>query len=387
MALVNRYQTLALGTVIASALISASPVWAANKTIKIACESALTGQVAFYGVPICNAVQLAISQSKDDLAKSGVDLQYMPADDQVDAAQAPAIARKVIQDEAVIGVVGPIFGSTTNAVGPLYTQAHIPMLTMGTAAELANKGWTMFRVVPNDDLQSAAVADYLVKALKMKKIAVIEDGTQYGHGLGEAVKAQVKKNGGTVVVEEAIEPNADDFSSTVTKIVSSGATGVFLGASVNTETVFNKQLVEGGFKGAFFAPDGSLSPDFVKLAGPASEGTYFTAQAAPVADFGGPKTGPLADFFTAYEKQFSKPAQAYSAEAYDATNMIVAGIRSGAQDRDALLKYFRSQSFKGTTRNFKFAANGEPEGEVAINIYRIKDGKIAWLGVSSDLTK
>src|SRR3954447_16926515 len=153
-----------------AALLTASQGWAENQTLKIAYEGALTGGIAFYGIPIGNAVELAIEQRKDELAKQAVTLEYLPADDQVDAAQAPTIARKVIQDESVIGIVGPIFGSTTNAVGPLYTQADLVMLSMGTAAELSTKGWTMFRVVPNDDIQAAAVGDYLTKALKMTKI-------------------------------------------------------------------------------------------------------------------------------------------------------------------------------------------------------------------------
>jgi branched-chain amino acid transport system substrate-binding protein len=368
-------------------LLASGSSLADTQTLKIAYEGALTGGIAFFGIPIGNGVKLAIEQRKDELAKAGVNLEYMPADDQVDAAQAPTIARKVIQDSSVIGVVGPIFGSTTNAVGPLYTEANMVMLSMGTAAQLSSKGWTMFRVVPNDDIQAAAVGDYLIKALKMKQIGVIDDGTQYGHGLAEAVKAELKKNGGNVVVEEAIDPNGDDFSSTVSKILASGATGVFLGASVNTETVFNRQLVEGGFKGAFFAPDGTLSPDYIKLAGPASEGTYFTSQAAPVGSFGGPTTGPLADFFTAYEARFGQPAQAYSAEGYDSANMISEAIKSGVHDRKGMVEYFRTKSFKGVARTYKFKENGEPEGDAGINIYQIKNAKINWLGVSSDLVK
>jgi branched-chain amino acid transport system substrate-binding protein len=380
------FRTGVLGATLVLGLAAGSAGAAEMKTLKIAYEGALTGPVAFFGVPIGNAVQLAVAQAKDEMAKAGVDLQYVPADDQVDAAQAPAVARKMIQDDAVIGVVGPIFGSTTNAVGPLYTEAHVAMLTMGTAAQLATKGWTIFRVVPNDDLQAAAVADYLVKALKLKKIAVIDDGTQYGHGLGEAVKAEVKKDGGEVAAAEAVDPSADDYSSTISKLIANGAEGVFLGASVNTETVFNRQLREAEFKGAFFAPDGSLSPDFVKLAGPASEGTYFTCQCAPVPAYGGPASGPLADFVAAYQKQFGASPQAYSAEGYDAAGMIVAAIRSGVRDRNGLLNFMRTQSYQGTTRSYKFQPNGEPQG-TTINLYQIKGGKIAWLGTTDDLLK
>jgi branched-chain amino acid transport system substrate-binding protein len=369
------------------ALIMSGQASAENQTITIAYQGALTGGIAFYGIPIGNAVQLAIEQHKAEFAKLGVDLEYMPADDQVDAAQAPTVARKVIQDESVIGVVGPIFGSTTNAVGQLYTQADLVMLSEGTAAELSKKGWTMFRVVPNDDIQAAAAADYMQKVLKMTKIAVIDDATQYGHGLAGAVKAQVRKNGGDVVAEEAIDPNGDDFSSTVNKILASGATGVFLGASVNTETVFNRQLVEGGFTGAFFAPDGTLSTDYMKLAGPASEGTYFTSQAAPVAAYGGPTKGPLADFYAAYQTRFGVPAQSYSAEGYDAANMMIDAIKQGVRDRKGMVQYFRTKSYEGVARTYKFQPNGEPEGAPNISIYRIEDGKITWLGLSSELTQ
>jgi branched-chain amino acid transport system substrate-binding protein len=377
---------LALAGGVAFVFASGSSGAADTQTVKIAYEGALTGPVAFYGIPIGNAVQLAISQAQGGMNSAGVDLQYVPADDQVDAAQAPAVARKMIEDDAVIGVVGPIFGSTTNAVGPLYTDAHMAMLTMGTAAALATKGWTMFRVVPNDDLQAQAAADYIVKVLGAKKVAVIDDATQYGHGLGEAVKAQVKKDGGEIVAEEAIDPNADDYASTISKIMANGAEAVFLGASVNTETVFNRQLREAEFKGPFFAPDGSLSPDFVKLAGPGSEGTYFTCQCAPVPEYGGPTSGPLADFVAAYQKQFSASPQAYSAEGYDAANMIVTALRSGVKDRQGLVNWLKSNSYKGITRDYKFQPNGEPEG-TTINIYQIKNGKIAWLGTTDELLK
>src|SRR5262245_18477696 len=113
---------------IGASLFMSGQGWADSQTIKIAYQGALTGGIAFFRIPIGNAVELAIEQQEDELAKQGVTLEYMPADDQVDAAQAPTIARKVIQDESVIGVVGPIFGSTTNAAGPLYTQADMVML-------------------------------------------------------------------------------------------------------------------------------------------------------------------------------------------------------------------------------------------------------------------
>jgi branched-chain amino acid transport system substrate-binding protein len=357
-----------------------------SKVVKIAFQGALTGPVAFNGIPIANGVQLAIGQAHDELMKQGIDLQYLAADDQIDPAQAAAVARKVIQDEAVIGVVGPMYGIDTNAAAPLYTEARMAMLSMGTAKELASHDWTFFRAVPNDDLQSAAVGGYLTKVLGAKKIALIDDGTQYGHGLVTATTDTIKANGAEVAVAESIDPTSDDYSSTVSKILANNVDGVFTTGVVNIITSFNRQLTDGGYTGAFFAPDGSLSPDFIKLAGPGSEGAYFTCQCAPVPTYGGPTTGPLADFVTAYKAKFNEPPQAYSAEAYDVANFLIDGIKAGVKDRAGMVDYLHGNDHKGVAADYKFEANGEPAGST-INIYQIKDGKIGWLGTSDDLIK
>ena len=367
-------------------LALAAPAAAADRIATIAFQGALTGPIAFIGVPIGNAVTLAIEQAKDELARAGVELRYLPADDQVDPAQAPAVARKVIQDPAVLGVVGPIFGNTVNAAGPLYTEARLAMMTIGTAAALTTKGWTVFRIVPNDDLQSVAVAGYLVRKLKLTRIAILDDGTQYGHGLAAKAEAEVARLGGTVVTAETIDPASDDYSSTIAKLMAAGAEAVFLGAVVDTEAVFNRQLAEAGFKGAFFAPDGSLSPDYVKLTGAGAEGTYFTCQCAPVPAYGGPATGPLARFVAAYEKRFGSPPQAYTAEGYDAAGMMIEAIRSGVRDREGMLAFLRSRTFEGVTRTYRFRADGEPEG-TTINIYQVRGGRIAWLGTTDELVR
>ncbi len=355
-------------------------------SVKIAFQGALTGPVAFYGTPIGNAVRLAVERAQAEMKNDGLDLQYLEADDQVDPAQSAAVARKVIEDGHVVAVVGPMFGVDTIAAAPLYTEAKLPMISMGTAAELATRKWTFFRAVPNDDLQAKAVGSYLTKVLGLKRIAVIEDGTSYGHGLAAAVKASVVANGGEVVVSEAIDPNTDDFSSTVAKIVANQAQGTFLGASVNPETTFNRQLGEGGYRGAFFAPDGSLSPDFIRLAGPASDGTYFTCQCAPVPEYGGPTSGPLADFVAAYKARYGTSPQAYSAEGFDVANFVIQAIKAGARDGQAVSAYLHDNTYQGASRTFKYQANGEPAG-TTINIYQIKGDKIAWLGTTDTLIK
>lgn len=355
---------------------------APGQLYKIAFQGALTGPVAVIGQPMENAVALAVEQGK----AKGLNLDVLLGDDQVDPAQAPAVAQKVIGDGHVVGVVGPMFGSDTNAVGPLYTAANMAMLSVGSAAALSKNGWTLFRVIPNDDTQGAVAADYAAKVLNAKKFAVIDDATQYGHGLALVVASQAVKDGAAVADQDQIDPKADDFSATIGKILASGADMVFLGASFPQTAQFNRQLRDKGFKGSFFAPDGSVTPDFAKQAGTQGEGTYFTCQCAPVPAYGGPTSGPLAQFVTDYKAKFGQDPQAYSAECYDAANMVIAAIQGGATTPQAVTAWLKTANYQGVTKSYAWDSTGELKTS-SVNMYQIKSGQISWLGLSTDLIK
>ena len=64
----------------------------------------------------------------------------------------------------------------------------------------------------------------------------------------------------------------------------------------------------------------------------------------------------------------------YSAEAYDSANFFLAGIASGAQDRDALNTYVSTESYTGITKTMKFDEKGEVS-DVAIYAYRSRTAR------------
>jgi branched-chain amino acid transport system substrate-binding protein len=365
----------------------AAPAASSSQTVKVAYVGAITGNFAAVGLPIGNSVQLAVEQAAPDLAKMGITLQYVPGDDQMDAAQTPQIARKVAGDNDVIGVVGPMFGIDTNPAAPILTQAGLVQLTPGaTAADLTTHGWTFYRLVPNDDIQGAVGAQYILKVLKLKKMAVIDDSTQYGHGVSEVVQKQLVEGGATITDRESVDDKSDDYSPTIAKVISSGSDGVYMGGSITVQYTFVRQLREKGFKGPYVAPDGALSPDFPEKAGPGSEGSIVTCQCAPVPAYGGPASGPLADYVNAYKAKFNSEPQAYSPEGYDGANLIIAAIKAGKKDRAGVLDYVKNAHFQGVAKNYAFQTSGELQGS-AMNIYQVKNGKIAWLGISDDLIK
>ena len=96
-----------------------------SQTVTIAFEGPLSGDNQQLGINEVNGVQLAIDQAnaKGDL---GFKLKLLKADDGGDPAKAPAAAAQVIQDNTVMGVIGPSFSGATQAVG--WTVGRAPRI-------------------------------------------------------------------------------------------------------------------------------------------------------------------------------------------------------------------------------------------------------------------
>ena len=136
-------------------------------TYKIAFQGPLTGDNKQLGINEVNGVQLAIEQA--NAAKNlCFQLSLLQSDDGGTAAQAPAAAAAILQDPAVVGVVGPSFSGATAAVGAKYSQAGMALISPSATNEtLTSQGFTTFhRIVPTDGVEGKATADFLATKYK-----------------------------------------------------------------------------------------------------------------------------------------------------------------------------------------------------------------------------
>src|SRR5215210_4167306 len=90
-----------------------------GQTYKIAFQGPLSGDNAQLGINEVNGVQLAIDQANES-GELDFKLELVKADDQGSPEQAPTAAAQVLQDDAVLGVVGPSCSGATKAVGAPY---------------------------------------------------------------------------------------------------------------------------------------------------------------------------------------------------------------------------------------------------------------------------
>ena len=158
-----------------------------GSALKLGFFGALTGANAQLGINIQNGEKLAVAQYNATNPANPVTLD--PFDSQGDPSQANNGATKLIGDK-VVAVIGPAFSGESAAADPIFEAAQIPNVSASaTNVKLAQNGWKFFhRVLADDSLQGPGDADYLVKTVGAKNIAVIDDNSTYGAGLADRLR-------------------------------------------------------------------------------------------------------------------------------------------------------------------------------------------------------
>lgn len=322
-----------------------------------------TGDYANLGINIIGGAKVALDEFNNSGGDCDVTLQEN--DSQGDPEKATPLAQKIINDSNVVGVVGPTFSGESDATGPAFDEAGLVTVSASaTNPALTTHGWKTFhRILGNDDQQAPAIAQYIKNTLNAEKVMVVDDATEYGKGLADNVK---KDLGSLVTDTDTVQQKQTDFSATVTKAKASGTQAFFYGGYYAEAGLLVKQLRQGGYTGVFVSADGSNDPGFVKAAGnAAAEGAVLTCPCAPSPE----------DFTAKFKEVNGQDPGTYSAEGYDAMNILLKGLAEGNTSREDMLDWVTNFDGEGITKHIKFDETGEV-AEVVVYAYPVSDGAI-----------
>ena len=343
---------------VAFGLTSVPAASAAVKTYTIGYQGPLSGGEASTGIDEQNAVKYAIKLF--EAKNKGFKIKLVSIDDQGDPAVAGTVAPGVASNKNVLGVVGPAYSGATIASLPYYKSVNMALISpSATRVSLTDPtspdfgGPIFHRVVGKDDLQGPALAKYATAGVSAAKVFVFDDQSAYAVPLRGFVEAGLKKvAGATVVGGDSVPNTTTDFSPTIAKIKTSGATVVIYTGYYSQAAVFIKQLRDSGSKAVFAGGDGVFNQEFPKLAGAAAEGSKVTG----VGGLAGIDKKMEADFV----KKMGVSSGVYSVESFDAANILLSGILAGKTTRVKMLAYVKAYKGKSISGNtIKFDANGD----------------------------
>jgi branched-chain amino acid transport system substrate-binding protein len=328
--------------------------------LTIAMAGPLTGADAPFGGNVRDGAQLAVDQH--NAANPGCQVQLKAFDTEGDPQKATAIAPQIVDDAAIVGLVGPTWSGETKATGSVFDQAGLVALTpAATNVALSEQGWkTFFRGLSSDGVQGPSLANYLKNVAGVKKACVIDDSTDAGVGQADAVRQTLGPITDTAC-NISVKKGDKDFSAAVTQVKNQSPDVVVYASYYTEAALLLQQLRDAGYTGLFSGPDGLKDPQFVKAAGQAAEGAILSCPCGPAP----------ASFSDEYSKKFGQAPGTYSVEAYDLATILLTGIDAGAVTRDALLEFVRGYSGQGLAREYRWTDTGELTSNM-IWIYKVQ---------------
>jgi len=243
-------------------------------TLKVGVQAPITGSYANEGQGIENSARLLAEQINAKGGVMGKKIEIIPCDDQ-GTAMAAAICAKELVNQGVSMVIGSYTSTCAEAAQKTYFNAGVLQTSDGTADSLTEHGyWTFFRNSFPNSAEAEFAADYMINVKKYKRIVVISDFSSYADGLGNAVEAAIKKQGGNVVAREKVKADSQNFTPVLTGIKSKNPDAIFYAGYYTDGGLIRQQQVALGIKADFIGGDANDNPDFVKLAGSAAKGAY-----------------------------------------------------------------------------------------------------------------
>jgi branched-chain amino acid transport system substrate-binding protein len=376
---------------------------AAAKTVKFAIELPLQGSELAASQPIINGIKLAVKQAGGKVAAYSIDIpQSAIYDDALNGAHDPQTGAnnmsKIVADDSVVGVIGPLNSSVAKAQIPISNASGYPQcspantnegLTQGDAAkQLRTKPNNYVRVVTTDNVQGPAASQYIYDTLKKTSVYIIDDTETFGKGVADAFEADFKQRGGTVVKHDGAPKTTQDYVSIMTAAKALNPQAIYFGGV--TATGGARILLAAAQVGLgdvpYVGPDGindgsgATKDSFLNLAGDKAANSFSTL--AGIGDFPN-----KAQFATDYKKEYGQDPTGYAAQGFACAQVFLDALgRAAATNpadntalRAALVTALADTSHKYSTiqGDFNFDANGDTSQKI-VSIYSYDGGAKDW---------
>ena len=288
--------TIILGSVLP--LLAAAPA----KVLNIGHITALTGSEAYIGEGAVPALEDYVEKLNAAGGINGYKFKVISYDGRSESADCVAIARRLIDQDKCIAIVGPTFSGAGIPIAKIADEAKVPVIATTatnvnvTVDEAGKVHPYMFRVCFIDPYQGKALADYAYNRLGKRKAAFLTDvASPYTVGVHEFFSKRFKELGGQVLMDEGYNKGDQEFRAQLAKVKNAKA-DVLVNAADNFKdpALIAKQAKGLGLSVTMMGADGWMVTDILTLAGKELEGSFFTT----IASVDDPQ-------FAAYNQQFS----------------------------------------------------------------------------------
>ncbi len=343
-----------------------------GKSVKLGFITAYTGPGAAYGQAMKDGVDLAVEEiNKDPNTKVKIDLKTY--DTKLDKTEAINAMKKAIEQDKVLAIEGPMTTGEVMAAGPIAQQDKVVSFTTGgTGPDVTNIGDYIFRNAIPGKLAIPQTVEKAQKKLGFKKVAILYSNNN-DQMVGESkIYQKVFADAGIeVVATETFADKDTDFSAQLTKIQAANPNVIAVAGLYQEGALIAKKAREMGMNQPIIGNNGFNSPEYIKQAGAAADGTMVATPWNPER-----QSEKAQNFRKAFVAKYGHEPDQFAAQAYDAMYILHKAVEQSGTTTDR--KKFRDtlakiKDFEGVTGKFSFDDHRDPDMDLDVLV--IKDGK------------
>jgi branched-chain amino acid transport system substrate-binding protein len=329
-----------------------------------------------YGVEVAKGL-------RDTIAGHPVEFNHQ---DDGCAAEGGTAAATALVSEGVAAVIGTSCSGAGIPAAEITSAEGILMVSPSNTAPSLTAEEThqpfYARTAHNDEIQGAAMAQFVCEELQLSTAATIDDGSPYADQLANVFARSFEETcGGEITAEEAVTVGDTDFSGVLGNIASGSPEFLYFPIFVAEGALITQQAKDtAGLENTILGgADGYFTPDWLEATGDDALDHYLSG---PDLDFAGDF---YADEFLPAYAEFSgldEPISVFHAHAFDAYNLIADAIESVAFTEDGTTfiprqalrdAFFSTSGYEGITGSLTCDATGDC-ADARISVSQVVEG-------------
>lgn len=351
---------------------------AADGPIRIGMVVPLTGPYSPLGLGDKAAAEQQVAAINAAGGIDGRQIELIVKDDKTDVTQSVTEFNQLAADDSISLILSSSFVSASAASGSSAEQNQIPILALGPVSAFADGSnpWA-FTVPATPEVYAQALVDYFV-AEGIETLSIGFQGEDvYGQTGSEATIAAAEEAGIEIVLSQAFDGGATDFTPLITDVTAAGADGFLVWGAGPAPVIITKQLEGQGIR--TFMTGAQASNLYIEPSGSAAEGIVLSTSIAVVGDE--IPAGPLKDSIDAFVGPWKEandgvyPPQ-FAFDGLAGIQLAQAAIeKAGSSDRQAIRDALETLDVLTSIGRFTFSpTNHSGLDTSAIAIAEIVDG-------------
>lgn len=341
--------------------------------VKVALFGATSGGSALPARRALQGARLAF-----DEANGAGDLPFgiegVASDTQEDATSTSELLADVSADASYLGAIVWESPVESDTIADFASSERFPVISTSPARGGAREGYVT--LVASDRVQADLAVRHIASS-GVKKACVSADSLPRGASLASMVKDGLKEGGIKVPLFSLELPEQSDYTDLAGRVVQEGCHILYWGGGGTEGGVITAELAEAGGEVALVGADPLIGEPFLLSADGAGEGTVATCSCVDVSidtDLDAQR------FVQDYQSKYGSPPSAYAVEGWDAAQIFIHALQTGATGRAEVNEYISSTTRFGGLGG-DYSGDGDRGPRAFATLFEVQNQDWVWLGL------